>query len=201
MDMTFGKRIRRARGAMSQVELARLMDVAQTTISKWERDLSEPSRSQTRELERVLKLTDGALDIGDDAVEKRILPLMGRILAGSAVERLGDDFPLEFIEAPPGAPDDAVCAIVHGTSMLPYLRPDNVLIWWRWYDDPRHLIGEPCVVRLENDAMVVKQLESGSRFGLWNLLSLNSTEPALRDQRILGAAPIEIILRKKDWRG
>lgn len=84
--------------------------------------------------------------------------------------------------------------------MLPYLRPDNVVVWWRWYEDPRHLIGEPCVIRLMDDNMVVKQLEAGSRFGLWNLVSLNATEPTLRDLRIKGAAPIEIILRRKDWR-
>lgn len=202
-DMTIGEKIAAARKAlgMSQTTLAELVRVAQTTISKWERGLSEPSRPEARALEKALQLSAYALDLGDVAAEARKIPVGGVILAGSSVQRVGAEFPLEYIDVPPGAPDDAMCAIVRGTSMMPYLRPDNVVVWWRWYDDPRHLIGEPCVVRLLDGGMVVKQLEAGSRFGLWNLVSLNATEPTLRDAQIAGASPIEIILRRKDWRG
>lgn len=200
--MDIGAKIAAARTArgMSQTRLGDLVRVGQTTISKWERGVSEPSRPEARALEIALELPPHALEAGDDTPEVRKIPVGGVILAGSSVQRQPTDFPLDYIDAPPGAPDDAVCAIVRGTSMLPYLRPDNVVVWWRWYEDPRHLIGEPCVIRLMDDNMVVKQLEAGSRFGLWNLVSLNATEPTLRDLRIKGAAPIEIILRRKDWR-
>jgi transcriptional regulator with XRE-family HTH domain len=202
-NMRIGEKIAAARKAlpMSQMRLAELVGVAQTTISKWERGASEPSRTEARAVERALHLPVFALDMGDATAEPRRIPVWGDILAGSSVQRLSNDFPLEYIDAPPGAPDEAVCAIVCGASMMPYLRPGNVLVWWRWYDDPRHLVGEPCVVRLMDDGMVVKQLEVGSRFGFWNLVSLNATEPTIRDVRIRGAAPIEIVLRRKDWRG
>lgn len=201
-SMALGDRIKAARKAagLSQVELAQRLRIGQTTISKWERGESEPDRSQTRELELTLGLSAYALDASDGLPERRKLPVMGYIGAGQAVEKQPSSFPLEYIDAPPGAPDDAVCAIVRGTSMLPFLRPDNVILWWRWFADPRPLLGEPVICELEDETVLVKQVEPGSRYGVWNLVSLNATEPTLRDVRLRGVAPIEIILRTKDWR-
>ena len=61
--MTFGERLRTARknADLSQVELGQLLGVANTTISNWEKDISEPS------LDMIEKLC-GALNVSPNTI-------------------------------------------------------------------------------------------------------------------------------------
>jgi phage repressor protein C with HTH and peptisase S24 domain len=135
-------------------------------------------------------------------VDRRI-PIVGYV--GAASEFFGiDDHAqgagLDYIDAPPGAPEGAVAAVVRGDSMHPAIRDGWTLVYWDVREDPRDFIGEECFVRLKDGRTLVKVLEAGSEPGLWTLVSVNGAFPPLRNVEIDWAAIIDLKLRKRDWR-
>src|SRR4051812_38401182 len=68
-----GQAIRVARGALPQGKLgARIGDVPQTTISRWERGLVDLTVEQVRTIEEALDLPSGALLVASGYVANRI---------------------------------------------------------------------------------------------------------------------------------
>lgn len=61
---------RRARG-YSQVQLAEMLEVDQTTVSKWEHDVAYPRVSQLLALQHVLRISNNDLIAGLRKIEKR----------------------------------------------------------------------------------------------------------------------------------
>ena len=134
---------------------------------------------------------------------RRLIPVVGYV--GAATEFFGfDDHAqgagLDEIDAPPGAPEDAVAVIVRGDSGYPAIRDGMILVYWSKHEHPDGLVGEDCFVRLKDGRTLVKILERGSREGLWTLASINASTPPIRDVEIEWAAPIEVRLRRANWR-
>ena len=90
--------------------------------------------------------------------------------------------------------------IVRGDSGYPAIREGMVLIYWDKHEDPEVLVGEDCFVRLKDGRTLVKTLDRGSGPGLWTLASINTATPPIRDIEIEWAAPIEIRLRRANWK-
>jgi hypothetical protein len=133
---------------------------------------------------------------------RRLIPVVGYV--GASTEFFGfDDHALgaglDQIEAPPGAPEQAVAVIVRGDSGYPAIRDGMVLVYWDKYENPTALVGEDCFVRLKDGRTLVKILERGARDGLWTLASINASTPPIRDVQIEWAAPIEVRLRRANW--
>jgi transcriptional regulator with XRE-family HTH domain len=131
------------------------------------------------------------------------IPVVGYV--GAAAEYFGfDDHEkgagLDEIDAPPGVPGDAVAVIVRGDSGYPAIRDGMVLIYWSPHADPSDLVGEDCFVRLVDGRTLVKILERGTEPGKWTLTSINASTPPIRNVELEWAAPIEIRLRRKNWR-
>lgn len=79
---TVGKRIRelRQREGWDQKELAKRVGVSRPTISKWERDESEPKLSQADKLADIFKVTLQSLTSGyrhDSAGQRLVAPVPG----------------------------------------------------------------------------------------------------------------------------
>ncbi len=134
---------------------------------------------------------------------RRPIPVVGYV--GAATEFFGfDDHAhgsgLDEIDAPPGVAEGAVAVIVRGDSGYPAIRDGMILIYWNKHDDPEALVGEDCFVRLGDGRTLVKILERGSTAGLWTLASINASTPPIRDVEIAWAAPIEVRLRRANWR-
>jgi phage repressor protein C with HTH and peptisase S24 domain len=132
------------------------------------------------------------------------IPVVGYV--GAASEYFGfDDHAqgsgLDEIEAPPGVPESAVAVIVRGDSGYPAIREGMVLIYWNCLADPVDVVGEDCFVKLKDGRTLVKILERGSAPGLYTLNSINSSTAPIRDVEVEWAAPIEIRLRRKNWKG
>jgi transcriptional regulator with XRE-family HTH domain len=200
--MGIGQRIKVAREAkgLSQGRLAGALDSAQTTISSWERGRTEPTRDDVARVARVLGISPSELEQAEAAG----LPIVGYV--GAASEYFGFDdhaqgYGLDEIDRPPGVPERAVAVIVRGDSGYPAIREGMVLVYWNCMDDPSDVVGEDCFVRLKDGRTLVKLLERGSRPGLWTLVSINTSTAPIRDVEIEWAAPIEIRLRRKNWRG
>lgn len=197
--MSLGERIKRHRVAkgMSQARLGELIGVSQNTISGWENERTEPSRADIRQMADALDVDISLLELGDGEQNGHKVRLMGFIGAGQAIEPLPGGESFEDIDAPPGAPDGAEAAIVRGGSMYPLLRDGFMLVWWRWTPDPSPHIGELCFCKTTDGGRLVKIIEPGTKRGHWNLVSLAAGYEPMRNVRLEGVAPVEIIYRKQ----
>lgn len=201
--MSIGTRIadaRRLKG-WSQGRLATAINAAQTTISSWERGRTEPTRDDVTRIARAMGVP--TLESDSTVAVHSIVPIVGYV--GAAAEYFGIDdhergASLEEIEAPPGVPDGAVAVVVRGDSAYPAYSEGNVLIFWNKMLDPSPVVGEKCFVRLLDGRTLVKILERGSDASHWTLVSINTSTQPIRDVEIDWAAPIELALRRRNWK-
>ena len=192
--MTLGARIaafRRAR-RYSQTTLAKLVNVAQTTISKWETDKSEPSRDEKLRLLAALQVSYSDLEPLATLRKRRRILLMGYVGAGQALEYSTSSGLLEEIDCPIDVPEGATALRVRGDSMRPLLKAGSVLIFWREGIDPTDFIGELCVAHVEEGGAYVKYVERGALPDTWTLTSLNA-EP-IRDVRLSKIYIVDVML-------
>ena len=122
--------------------------------------------------------------------------VVGYVGAGSAAHLYdvaqGD---LDEVAWPEGTPESTVAVEIRGNSLGPFLN-----CWLVFYDDVRRpvtpdLIGELCVVGLEDGRILVKQVQRGRAEGLFNLIS--STEKPILDVAIQWAAKVNSISRRR----
>jgi hypothetical protein len=101
---------------------------------------------------------------------------------------------LDEVEAPAGSNEATVAVEIRGNSLGSFFNR-----WLVFYDDVRRpvtpdLIGELCVVGLEDGRILVKLVQRGRAEGLYNLLS--QTEPPIRDVAIDWAAKVNSMSRR-----
>jgi transcriptional regulator with XRE-family HTH domain len=189
--MKIGDRIARARQAkgLSQKALAAAVGTAQTTISSWERNRTEPTRSDVERVALALHMKPSELEVADQSADHRQVPVVGYVSAGStAVLYSEGQGNLDYVSAPDDAGPKTVAAEIRGDSMGPVL--DN---WLVFYDDVRSPVtpdmhNQLCVVGLSDGRVLVKRLRPAAN-GLFHLDS-NSNEPTLTDQVVEWAAAV-----------
>jgi DNA-binding XRE family transcriptional regulator len=118
-----------------------------------------------------------------------MVKLAGYVGAAQSVYQFDEDG-AGWVEAPPGATAATEAVEVRGESMLP-LYEDGTLLYYSRLLPPSEMIGRRCVVRLEDERVLVKTLRRGSEPGLYSLLSLNA--PDIDDVGVQWAAPIDWI--------
>lgn len=149
-----------------------------------------------------------ALDVSVDALMGRsqaptYATLVGGVGAGDIVEPFGDDATFEAIPAPPGMRRGAFCVVVHGDSMLPVYRPNDLLFYEPSRDlDPALVVGHDCVLQLVPPeegftlgAMLIKKLYRDRRPGRFQLVSYNPAVAPMADQPVAWAAPVRWVKR------
>lgn len=146
---------------------------------KGERELS------ARELERAVDFFGAA---PDEFKVAGTVPLIGYVGAGAEAHftAAGE---LGRVAAPEGATPTTVAVEVRGESLGALF--DR---WLVYYDDVRSpitpdLIGRLCVVGLEDDRVLVKQIKASKVKGLYHLLS--NTEGPILDVAIAWAASVK----------
>lgn len=183
------KRLREKRG-LTQTQLAEAMGTTINQITKLE--------SGKRRLSDVW-IARAAKALGVDAgllVTDQLggVPLVGFVAAGAHLQFFdGSHGPFDEVSAPPYRTESTVAAEVRGDSMRG-LANDRWLIYW---DDVREpvtddLIGETCVVWLDDGQALVKELHRGTAPGLYNLES--TTAATMRDVRVVSAALVTAIV-------
>lgn len=125
----------------------------------------------------------------DVGPRERRVQLAGYVGAGQAVYQF-DEGGAGDVESPPGAVPETVAVEVRGDSMLP-LYEDGTVLFYSKQLPPDSMLGKRCVVRLEDERVLVKTLRRGSDEGLYSLLSLNA--PDIEDVAVQWAAPIDWI--------
>ena len=101
---------------------------------------------------------------------------------------------LDEVDPPPGLTEDTVAVEIRGDSLGAFFNR-----WLVFYDDVRRpvtpdLIGELCIVGLEDGLILIKQIQRSKTEGLFNLIS--STEKPIADVAIEWAARVNSIGRR-----
>jgi hypothetical protein len=165
-----------------QERLAEHLQVAQSSVHRWSTG-AEP-RGDKRDA--IAELYDQLL--GSDATTRQVR-LAGYVGAGQEVYQFDEDG-AGWVDAPPEADDRTQAVEVRGGSMLP-LYEDGTVLYYSKQLPPENMSGKRCVVRLEDERVLVKTLRRGSERGLWTLMSLNA--PDIEDVAVQWAAPIDWI--------
>lgn len=122
------------------------------------------------------------------------VPLIGYVTAGASLQLFdSSQGPFDEVQPPPYRTDRTVAAEVRGDSMRG-LANDRWVIYW---DDVRapvtdDLIGELCIVWLEDGQALIKEVFHGTGPGLFHLESTNA--PTLRDVPVASAAIVTAIV-------
>jgi len=101
---------------------------------------------------------------------------------------------LDEVDPPPGLTEDTVAVEIRVDSLGAFFNR-----WLVFYDDVRRpvtpdLIGELCIVGLEDGRILIKQIQRSKTEGLFNLIS--STEKPIADVAIEWAARVNSIGRR-----
>lgn len=183
----------RRRLGLTQAGFAAELGVEQSTVSRWEGGREVPRIDNVLAISTLMErhglAPPAEAGANHDAVS---VPVVGYIGAGQEVfpiddHALGDG--LEQVDSPPSASSNMVCAIVRGDSNYPFLQ-DGYRVFWdsRSEGNIEHLLGQPVVVRLADERMLIKILRRGPRPGRYNLESYNA--PLLEDREVEWAAPV-----------
>lgn len=154
-------------------------DGMQLTL-EWMRKISRALEVEPRELIGELK----------DKVK-----VLGYVGAGEQVFIIDDHAmgaSLDEVDPPSGYFAEGIVAVkVRGDSMEPQLE-DGWTIFYKKISDGvgDDCIGELCVIKLENDGLLVKKMRLGSSPGLYHLLSKNPQHQPMFDQRVKWAARV-----------
>ncbi len=144
----------------------------------------------------VLETSEGWLLTGEGEEElvanrvDRTVSLVGYVGAGAEAHFYAvAQGNLDEVSAPEGSSPDTKAVEIRGDSLGSLF--DR---WLVFYDDVRSpittdLIGKLCVVGLADDRVLIKKVRSGSKRGLYNLLS--ERDDPIRDVHIVWAAKVK----------
>lgn len=170
----------------TQQRLGEKLGVAQSTVTRWVKG-SEPRGNYRDEIAKLYDELVLSLDSGEEPIMQ--VKLSGYIGAGQEIYQFDEDG-AGYVEAPPSASSTSEAVEVKGESMWP-LYEDGTLLYYSKQVSPETMVGKRCIVRLEDDRMLVKSIRKGSERGLYTLVSLNA--PDIEDVALQWAAPIDWI--------
>lgn len=199
-----GERIRAGRKSMqlTQAALGKLIGVDQSAVTAWEKGKNTPRHPSLVDLARVLHTSPEYLlfgETGQGIAPRPPVAVTGILQRADEVQ----DVPYRAnrtVPAPPagGGPDDELpsatgAVAVRGNGMWPVYRDGDVLYYAETGQRPEQLVGNECVVRLENGTRLLRRLMPGPAPGLFTLAAYNG--PELVGAAVTWAAPILWIRR------
>jgi transcriptional regulator with XRE-family HTH domain len=193
--VTVADRLRQAReaaGYESAREAAATLGLSYSTYAGHENGSRGPKREQLMQYARKFKVsTDWLLTgRGQAPVEPREVPVLGFVGAGAAANYFAEgQGPFETVPAPEDSTPDTVAVEIRGDSLGAVFNQ-----WLVFYDEVRSpvtpdMIGRLCVVGLNDDRVLVKQIQRSRVPGLFHLVS--NTEAPILDVEIGWAAKVK----------
>lgn len=183
-------------------ELRKHRDITLATLSE-RTGISEQQLNRLEKDERRLnqdnmrKIADALHCRPSDLIsdEKRLVPVLGYVGGGQEIECVDPNMHgagIEEVEPPAGYYAEGIaCVAVRGNSMEPMVENNWLLFYRKDFDGvPPDCLGQLCVVKLENDGMLVKKIRPGSAPGLYHLLSKNPTYETMFDQKLRWASRV-----------
>lgn len=123
------------------------------------------------------------------------IAVAGRVAAGDHIE-LVDDYAkgagMFHIVRPDWLPASGVAAAqIEGSSAEPWALSGDIIFWTRQAmavcDSD---LGRPVIAETEDGRVMLKRLATGSKPGLWSLLSINPTHPNVIDVKLKWASRV-----------
>jgi transcriptional regulator with XRE-family HTH domain len=180
---TLGHRLREARvsrGFRSAAEAARQFRWNITSYQQAENGTRPPTRDKITEYARNFRVSVSWLLTGDgtpEEIEIRTVPFLGHIDQDSGFLLQIDGSAESDVPAPPGATEFTVAIRARGGGRI--IR-DGALLY---FENRRQLatdemIGKLCVVAIDEDRIVVRRVEPGTKTGHYNLFTFVETPTA-----------------------
>jgi SOS-response transcriptional repressor LexA len=192
------RRIKERFPEMGQTELADMLELSQSSISRIANGASDVRRSTVEKLIAVAR-REGILTNADTvASSSTTVNVVGVVGLGETIEWLGDETTvLGEIEAPFPLAEGCVALEARGDSQFPRVR-DGELVIVRPNASVEDLIGEEAVVRLEDGSHLLKTLRRGYEPGTFNLEAFNAR--TRENVRVAWAAEVVAIVPRRRWR-
>lgn len=162
---TLGENLKQARelADLKQMDVYRLKDINNKTLSNWENDVSKPDPESLRELAELYGVTVDALVSKNLLVRKSVhknnggtkIPVLGRVVAGIPIEAITDIIDWEEIPSEMAATGEYFALKVKGDSMSPNICEDDVVIVKRQNDIE---CGEIAIVLVNGEDATVKKV-------------------------------------------
>lgn len=204
-------RLARAAMEITQEQLAEYVGLSVSQISRFENGEREPRLEEAQKIADVLHLALADILPDENGViqfdhTKKLLPspnrgrpargkvpVVGIVSAGPHAEISFEPGLLGFVAPPPRYGKNTVAVEVRGTSIRGYGEDG----WFVYYDDKRptiesHMIGQLCVVGLEDGRTMVKIPYQGRKPGHFDLESTHAE--TLRDVRVIWAARVTALM-------
>lgn len=191
------KRLRADKG-WTHEEAASAMGISRSQLIKLE-------RGERQMTERTISLAARAFAVSEAEVMTEglnIVSVVGTISAGGEIEsgseQLPEAEPLYEIEVPFPVPSDAFALQVRGESMWPRYDDGDVIICYRYSQDPRPLIGWEVAAGTPEGNRYLKRLIEGPDSGRFTLESHNASP--IRNVLIAWVSEIFGVVRAARWR-
>lgn len=193
--MNIYKQLRKSKN-LTQIEFANILNVDQSTISKWEQDKSVPDIQMLSTLADFFNVSTDYL-LGKTTYKPepkpkgKKIPVLGVIPAGIPIEAIEDILDYEEITEDMAKRGEYFALKVQGDSMLPTIKNGDIVIV-RQQDDAES--GKICVVMINGYDATLKEIKKDPN-GIW-ILPHNPTsdfKPTFFTNKEIIETPVKII--------
>ena len=188
-DFMIGENIKkyRKKTKLSQRDFAKLLNVANGTISMWENNLRAPDLETIKKISALFNIPTS--DLVDDE-KPNLIPVLGRIPAGIPIAMIEDILDYEEINPEMLAGGKEYFALkVKGDSMLPDFKNGDVLIV-RKQDDCEN--GAYAIIAVNGDDATFKKVIKKENGIILQPLNTNY-EPLIFDKKQIETLPVKIL--------
>ena len=206
MILLFGERLKQLRKkvGITQVNLAKQLNVAQATIAMWETGKNEPDFESIKNLSLFFKVTpnyflgipESTSDVKSNAIK---IPVLGKIPAGIAVEAIEDILDYEEVPADWGRGGKEYFALkIQGDSMSPKYLENDVVIFLK--TNSPDISGCDCAVIVNGDEATFKKVLIYEKRIVLQPINTNGYEPVFFSNKEVNELPVTIIGVAKEIR-
>jgi phage repressor protein C with HTH and peptisase S24 domain len=174
-DEEIARRLREARakrGFPSAREAARDLGWNENTYKSHENAMRGVPLDEMKKYASAFRVSPEWLAFGRDGQKPLLARLVGYVGAGGAIYPFSDD--VEWIEAPPGAPEGLEALEIKNASMIPAYRDGDRIFIEPNDHTPDQLVGREVVVDIDDGKRLLKVLRRGTEPGRWTLESFNA---------------------------
>ncbi len=159
-DIMTGEHLRELRKSrkITQVQLAKMLNVQQSSISAWENDTAKPDFDNQRKLSELYGITIDELfgrQVSHVPSAGTKIPVLGRVQAGIPTNAISEIIDYKEIPADMATRGEYFGLLVRGDSMSPDLKDGDVVIV-RCQENVKN--GEMAIVAVNGDSATVKKV-------------------------------------------
>ncbi len=187
----------RLRAKMNQSDLAQILDVERSTVSRWESGTSTPPMNMVKRLSEIFDVSLDEL-MGKQTEEEYVrIPVLGEVQAGLPTEAVQNIISYEYIPSSLARSGEYFALKIKGDSMSPRMLEGDVVIVKRQSDIKS---GEIAVVLVGNEDATVKRI-ARHEDGI-TLIAFNPAySPRFITNREIINLPVEILGKVVELRG